>query len=472
MLVLKYVVALFGLYFLYAFVTGVLLFMSQPIAEHNGSENLMMEGENKGHSQDRVVLVEEREEAGIARLNLIENAQSSLDIAYHTLHEGIASDLFFASIIDAADRGVQVRFILDGVLHNLRGNNKAVIFAFASHPNIELKFYEPFHALQPWTWNNRLHDKLLIVDNELAMIGGRNIGDSYFARPGYEGAKNDRDVVIINTEPENQDTSVLIEMKKYFNLVWHHPYTKDSATHVSERQRQKGLQRMQELERTKDQHVDLFNRNIDWVAISVPTNRITFLHNPIERLNKEPIVWRKIQFLIDQAEESIYIQSPYIIPTKKMIDESTMRGISAKEITILTNSLAATPNVLAYSGYMHHRVQIARSNVDLYEFQGPKESLHTKTYLFDKRYSVIGSFNIDSRSAYLSTESVVVIDSTEFAEQVEKKMNMYLNQESLLVLDDGSYQYHPWIEEKKPSCFKRGLTKALSFVTRYFQYML
>lgn len=102
-------------------------------------------------SQDRVALVEERYYSGLVRINIIENTQKTLDIAYHTIHDGVSTDIFLSSILDAADRGVKVRFMLDGLFHNLRGDLKDVIYAFSNHPNIELKFYEPFNMFKPWS---------------------------------------------------------------------------------------------------------------------------------------------------------------------------------------------------------------------------------------------------------------------------------------------------------------------------------
>ncbi|MFC0470849.1 phospholipase D-like domain-containing protein [Halalkalibacter kiskunsagensis] len=97
------------------------------------------------------------------------------------------------------------------------------------------------------------------------------------------------------------------------------------------------------------------------------------------------------------------------MPTATMLRDSNASTIAANEIVMLTNSLAATPNVTAYSGFMHHREKDASSNVDLYEFQGLTEFLHTKINMINRRISVRGSFNLDARSSYLSTESVVII---------------------------------------------------------------
>ncbi|WP_096199559.1 phospholipase D-like domain-containing protein [Bacillus sp. FJAT-45350] len=465
---------IFGLYLLYAFIFGVVLFnFHQPkmsIVDHNGEMDY-----KESQSDDRVVLVEDRIDAGLARINLIENAESTLDIAYYTLHGGKSRDILFASIVEAADRGVQVRIMLDGLFHNIRGKDKDSLLAFTYHPNVEVKLYEPLDLLQPWTWNNRLHDKLMIVDNTLAMIGGRNIGDNYFAPEKYHGATNDRDVMIINMEQEKSVDSVINEISHYFHYVWEHEFSQMPIEVLSTRREALAQEKLTELRELvalfHESDSELFNHEIDWIAQSFPTNQITFVHNPIERLNKEPIVWREITRLIEEAEKSILIQSPYIIPTNQMRHYLNNGKITVNQISMLTNSLAASPNVIAFSGYRQHRESIA-ANVNLYEYQNPLESLHAKTFVFDSKISVIGSFNLDSRSTFLSTESVVIIDSEEFATLVESKIEQIIDNDSLQVTGEGTYRTNPSVEEGTVSLLKLSVTRSLSLVTRFFQYML
>ncbi|WP_216828639.1 phospholipase D-like domain-containing protein [Alkalihalobacterium elongatum] len=427
-------------------------------------------------SQDRVVLVEDPLDAGVARVNLIANAEDTLDITYHVLHAGKASDVFFSSIIDAADRGVKVRILLDGMFHNLRGSMKDVLYAFTFHNNIELKFYEPIDALRPWTLNNRLHDKLIISDKEYAVIGGRNIGDKYFAPEGFEGASNDRDVIIINTDLHSINGSVVNDMKEYFDKVWEHEYTKTPLTQLSYKQKgvaQDSLDTFRLLFNTFFlDHPEFLQNDLDWLDQSVPTNKITFIHNPIERMNKEPWVWYELTNLMEHAEQSILIQSPYIIPTKNMTKHLNTSNISANDITILTNSLSATSNVIAYSGYKRYREKIAGSIANLYEYQNSTNQLHTKSFLFDNQISVIGSFNLDPRSTFLSTESMVVIDSEELADLLIQEVEAVIERQSLLVNYDGTYVYNPLVEEEKVPFKKAIITKILSIPVRLVENML
>ncbi len=150
------------IYLIYVLVFGVLIFGIQKPKDSNYlSTHPTDRFYGEGIGQDRVALVEDGYYSGLVRVNLIEKAEETLDISYYTIQDGVSTDIFLGSILEAAYRGVKVRFILDGMFHNLRGNLKHVIYAFTDHPNIELKFYEPFTLLKPWTWNNRLHDKFI-----------------------------------------------------------------------------------------------------------------------------------------------------------------------------------------------------------------------------------------------------------------------------------------------------------------------
>lgn len=181
----------------------------------------------------------------------------------------------------------------------------------------------------------------------------------------------------------------------------------------------------------------LFNNYYDWLEMSVATKKVTFIHNPIQRFNKEPWVWYDLTNLMKNSKKSLVIQSPYVIPTKPMLPYMEKIDIPAEKTTILTNSLASTANVVAYSGHIKHINGMVKRGVNIYEYQGP-DSIHAKTFIFDDQLSAIGAFNMDSRSAFLNTESMVVIDSVEFTSNLEKEMNQYVKK-SLKVAQDESY---------------------------------
>ncbi|MCF6464857.1 phospholipase D-like domain-containing protein [Clostridium sp. Cult2] len=474
----KFVKYILRFYIIYAFIFGVLLFgLYNPASTEELEDDSIEVFHGQELSQDRVVLMEERNDSGVSRVNLIENAEKTLDIAYYTLHDGVSTDIFFSSIIEAADRGIKVRILLDGIFHNLNGNLRGIRYIFSAHPNIELRFYEPLNLIKPWTWNNRLHDKFIIVDEKYAIIGGRNIGDKYFI--GDETDDHivyDRDVVIINTDEGNVSNSVISEFKDYFNHLWDHDYSKSPVNRLTNMDKRKGEEKYQYLvnrvEKLEKTHPEIFNNSIDWIEESVPVNKISLIYNPIERLNKEPWCWYYITNLANNAEESIYVQSPYIIPTKDMLNILHVENISVdrEQINILTNSIHSSPNPFAISGYMNNRKRVVDFVANVYEFQGPG-SIHAKSYIFDNRISAVGSFNFDSRSAFLSTESMVIIDSKDFAKHLEEEMDKYISN-SLIIGEDYSYLPDSVVEEGEIPLLKLIVVRVLSVVVYLFQFML
>lgn len=465
-----------GIYFIYIIITAVVyLYFQNPELEQGVKKEEMEQFMSDTISQDRAVLVQDRFESGLARVNLAENAEEYLDISYYAIEDGVSSEIFLASLITAANRGVQVRIIVDGVMNTFNRTIQDTALIFTEHPNIEFKYYNRPNLLKPWTWNHRYHDKLILVDDKLAMIGGRNIGDKYFAPEGYERASNDRDVVIVNTDEAHPEKSVIHEMKNYYEQVWRHDYSKAPHVTLSKRQQNKAEETknrlMNRLVTAEHEQPEFFNLNLKWIDFSYPAREITFIHNPLEKKNSEPLVWQDLIVLMEHAEESIYIESPYIIPTTEMMQYVDREAITVPRLELHTNSLASTPNPLAYSGYLNYRDQLADSGIDLYEFQSVTESTHAKAFVFDERISAVGSFNVDPRSTFLNTEVMVVIDSEEFAEHLADN-TAWIKQQSLQVGPDGNYLPSQTTEAADVSHTKQLIARILSKITKLIEHLL
>ena len=220
----------------------------------------------------------------------------------------------------------------------------------------------------------------------------------------------------------------------------------------------------------RNSNPEIFENNFNWEETTVPTKKITLVHNPIQGLNKEPWVYYELTNLAKNAKESILIQSPYIIPTRNMLKILDIDSINADNIDILTNSLYASPNPFAIAGYMNHRKNIVDNSSRVYEFQGPG-SIHAKSYIFDERISAVGSFNFDSRSVHLSTETMVIIDSEEFARDLKGEMEKYMAQ-SLVVDQDYNYIEDPRVKAGKPPLIKKIIIGVFSIVIYFFAFML
>ena len=467
-LILKY-------YMVYMFIFGVLLFAIQKPQKTENNISLPPEYHHLAQRQvDRVALVESAEDAILVRLNLIANAKESLDISYYTLIQGDTTQVMLASILDAADRGVEVRILLDGIFNNLRGNLKDAIYGFELHPNISLKLYEQFNILSPWTWNNRLHDKLIMADEQLALIGGRNIGDKYFLQEQMkENFVKDRDVLIYREDTGGASPSVITDMKNYYDHIWDYKHAKAPIKALTAKQIVKARafnDNLRNIYKTYRKQYESESKALDWHQKTLPTESIKFVYNPIGRVNQDPWCLRELLELSAQVKTSMLIQSPYIIPSRSMKDKVAKYDIDLEKITMLTNSVYSSPNPIGISGYINHKKSIIDKGIKVYEYQGP-ESIHGKTYIFDDTISVIGSFNFDARSSYINSESMVVITSKEFTAQLIDNVKVDL-QNSLKVGKNYAYIGNNTAKEGQVTLIKKVTIWLLSKITFFLEHLL
>lgn len=459
-------------YLVYVFICSFLVYSFHPAATH--AEPVLF---SKPEQNDQVALIETPKEAIAARLDLIENAHSHIDLAYYKWVDGEVSDLMLGSVLEAADRGVQIRILLDGILqlNNFRGPVDEAFLGFTSHPNIEIRVYEPFNPLAPMAWNNRMHDKLILVDNEFGLLGGRNIEDRFYLKEAHrQGLVKDREVLVYN---KNGAESVLDEMDNYYDSLWHYEHSKVKYPNLTARKIKKGDAALTEL-RTgyQDYKNDFLSKYfqglepIDWPKRTFLTNSIHFVSNPLGRMNQEPKGLNAILQLAAEAEESIFIQSPYLIPSRKMLASVNEQNIDPNKTTLFTNAEAVSPNVVAISAYNNHRKLLVDSGAKIYEYQGPG-STHGKSGIFDEQISVVGTFNIDPRSSYINTEAMLIIDSTEFAEELKDGIAVNFDT-SLQVDQDYSYVGHPNIEAAEVPFPKKILIRILSLVIPVFEKLL
>lgn len=475
-LILKRVLFVYGLY---VAVTGALIFSfyghSDPNPGMSSDRAEPFMGESYG--QDRAVLIEDEWSAWLARIHIIENAASSLDIMYHAIHPGKSSDILFGTIIEAADRGVTVRILMDGLVNRFTFLFNDTVSLLNNHKNITVQFYEPFTLLKPWTWNNRLHDKCIIADNEMLLIGGRNINDNYFIAQNKGSAVRDRDVLVFNTNPDKPTESVLDQAGGYFDRLWSHRFSKKAGSIPGISLLAKKGQTKKEitgrLKTARESFPHLFSRKIDWHQNAYPTRRITLVHNPVARFNKSPWILNKIAALLQNANSRVFIQSPYAIPTTRMQEILGFTDLDDVAISMLTNSMATSRNYFAMAGYLKHRNRIKDLVDALYEYHGDG-SLHAKTYIIDDHISIIGSFNLDSRSAFLATESVLVIHGEAFTAALQKNVDSAMassyqaNKKRAAV----SEKHPPFAEKREVPFIKRILVYLLYIPVYFFDFLL
>lgn len=458
-------------YLVYVLCAGLLPFMrSKPVSSAFASAVSTSDFYGGVPCVDRAALVEYPSESFDARIHILDEARERIDISYYAIHLGGATDLFLGALLDAADRGVHVRILVDGMFGGLTGRHPAYAAAIGAHPNIELKIYNSPHLLKPWTWNGRLHDKYIIVDDRLLLLGGRNIGDKYFGTEGYEKPLSyDRDVLIYNTAwADVASGSVLFDVRGYMDSLWNSGNVRQLFSEDTRRGEKKRQALQAAYEAFRSDAPSLFDHaDDDYTAWTYPTNRVTFIHNDIQIGPKEPKAGYVLGQLLLDAKESVTLQSPYIIMDTML--KELLNDLGAKKIdaAILTNSLASSPNPTACTAYTGNRKAILKTGINLWEYQG-ENSIHAKTYLIDGRMTVIGSYNLDPRSAYIDTELMLAIDSVEFTQYVTRVQGEYLGQ-SLQVGRDGHYISDPALPERAVPFFKRVMLCVLFLPVQAFK---
>lgn len=418
---------------------------------------------------DSAALVETPEEAFARRIELIRSAKETLDISYHCVKEGESVDCIFAEVLKAAQRGVQVHILMDGKVSGMSGEHGYLPAAMAAHPNIQYRIYNPVDLLRPWRWNALLHDKFIIADDSGLLLGGRNLGDEYFAPPDYAGKLTyDRDVLVLRT---GTGESVIPKVRAYMDILWE---AKETVTpRFSEGKLQKGRAKWPVLLETatawEHRYPDYYLPKMPAADVVVPTNRITLVNNPVEPYKKEPVIWHTLGELLKTGKQ-VDIQSPYTTAAPMTLQLFREIAENAEGLRLLTNSMASSPNYPAFSAYHYERKRFLKTGAELYEYQNTA-SIHGKSCLMDGRISVVGSFNLDDRSIYIDTETILIIDSEEFNRQLSMQFDT-LYERCAKVGEDNDYVAEDAAKVLEVPGKKRTTMWLFSLFSRAFRFLI
>lgn len=416
--------------------------------------------DDKMKNSTGIYVLEQGTEAMFSRAWLSEQAQKTIDVQYFIFSSDNIGLIAVDYLVKAAERGIKVRLLVDDIMIDATGHE---LLKLAAHENISIKIYNPmtnigknivdkmvnlitdFHGL-----NQRMHNKTFTVDGQVSITGGRNVADEYF---GYDHLYNfrDRDVLLLGGKTRDIQTS--------FNLFW------DDALSVP----------VEKLVSSKDEI------NTDFSALhQYACNPANFVPKIRKQINNLPAIFKDIvqtgnlQWLdgveyisdlpgkndgtiflggsglsterliklVQQAKKSVIIQTPYLITTdlsKKLFKTLIEQGV---EVKILTNSLSSNDNLEAFSGYQRDRKALLKTGVKIYEFKpnaqirqkimsevmegqlqaSPIFGMHAKSMVIDDDITVIGTFNLDPRSANLNTESITIIPSKQISATVKAGM--------------------------------------------------
>jgi len=402
---------------------------------------------NKNINQSGFYLLSDNEDAFSARFALASIAKKTLDVQYYLIHNDASGQYLVYAMLAAADRGVHVRILIDDI--NLGGRDSRLKM-LSQHENIEIRIFNPllnrhwFRRLELVLNLNRagrrMHNKTFIVDNSMAIIGGRNIGDEYFdARHGSNFV--DLDLLIIGNIVNNISNS----FNDYWQSQWASAIEIVSKTTVVKKQLIHIRQRLKDnWHRAKN--TDYFHslKDSDFTQ-SIINKKLPFIwadatlfYDPPEKLcesEADKIIHFGQQLMLhfEQLKNEMLIVSPYFVPGKTGLNWFINKKRQGIDIKILTNSLDATDVPVVHAGYKKYRRQLLDADINLFELKTKtknllsrtrrmikgesKTSLHAKYMISDRRYVFIGSANLDPRSALLNTEIGILIDSEELAHQ-------------------------------------------------------
>jgi len=403
------------------------------------------------HSGQSGFLVYDRgRDSLLSRLALTASAERTLDLQYYIVDRGLTTDLLLRSLVEAADRGVRVRVLMD----DIHGPNRTFAFeATAAHAGIQVRLFNPFLTggtqsigrLMEFVGdgerlNRRMHNKLWIADNTAGLIGGRNLADEYFdANP----SANFSDLDLLAVGPVVRQLSQGFD--EYWNSASSVPFealTGAAPSPEDSTQVRSALgARLTAADDTEYGQAlaaeGLLHPPID-VGLPLIWGTAYAAHDDPDK--PERAITTGMQHVLPQIRAvpaatsfELLIMSPYFIPSaegRKHLGDMRRRGA---RVAVVTNSLASTDALAAHAGYARHRADLLRAGVELFELRpepGARHpaqhrwrgawtaTLHAKLVIVDRARVLLGSMNLDPRSRLHNTEAWVGIESRELASRL------------------------------------------------------
>jgi len=423
------------------------------IADKGHLAELLDPYQDKHPGKSGFLLLDKGDTAFAARMAMAGLAEETLAAQYFIWKHDQTGLLLAQAVLNAADRGVQVRLLLDDF--DLEGRDRQ-LSALDAHPNIELRIFNPFANRTGWIpfrrqgeflfratrLNHRMHNKIFMVDGQAAIVGGRNIGDEYF---GVAKTFNFRDLDLLGTGPIA--AAVGDAFDHYWNSDWAYPISalkvEPVSREVGERERKKLANRvadqsriaaiLPDTSRSIDEQLQNFAEQLTWADAEViydDPDKVTE-----RKFDEQPVstVTKRLTTLGKALNQELLVESPYFIPRQngvEVLGEIVAKGV---DVRVLTNSLASNNHASAHSGYRRYRKSLVESGIEMFELSRSAEitpdhrfadvpnaflGLHSKAAVFDRKAVFIGTLNLDPRSMVLNTEMALLVNSESLAEQV------------------------------------------------------
>lgn len=415
----------------------------------------------------------------LTRIEMIEGAERSLDVQYFIFRGDETGRRITGALLRAADRGVRVRILVDDG-ETVSGDEKVQLLD--AHPNVEVRIFNPFayrghnSLLRSIEWladsgrlDYRMHNKLMVADNAMALVGGRNVADEYFqVDPKRQFADDD----LFVTGP------VVRELSGRFDAYWNSDIAVPVAALAGGEPKSSALEQFrQSLETLRERPLPDGKDYRAKIAAAQPltdllTNRSARVWATWRVVCDSPdkkavekgwrvggLMERPVADAVAEVREELLMVTPYLIPGDEGMQLFGTLRRRGTTVRLLTNSLESSTVPAAQAGYMHYREPLLAAGAELYEIRADlgnsrgsgqtdaisgygNYSLHGKMFVFDRKRVFIGSMNFDQRSMHLNTEIGLIIDSEVLAKQIADRFEAMTAPENAYRLE---------IDTEKPS---------------------
>ncbi|MGN1188434.1 MAG: CDP-alcohol phosphatidyltransferase family protein, partial [Lachnospiraceae bacterium] len=292
---------------------------------------------------ERAVIIEDNNDALLERIRMIQGAQSEIILSTFDFKSDESGMIVLGALREAADRGVKVNVLVDGFSGLIHMKWNPYFYALSSMENATIKIYNELGPFTLWKGMGRMHDKYLIADNCVYMLGGRNTYNYFLG--DYGNYRNyDRDVLVYCEEPEtNASVNVL---KAYYDIMWDYKECRLYPNNPGMSRWSCVKKAAKEIDEAYaeycGQHEEL-REEYSYAEHTYQVDGIRLLANPIQAGVKEPLVWHELIGLMKEASSEVKIHTPYIICNDMMY--STLSEAAAyADVTIMTNSVANNGN--------------------------------------------------------------------------------------------------------------------------------
>ena len=457
---------LLGIFFLSVILVNILM----PAFQHEISEEYVGQHartiyESEEPGSERILCIDDNEEAFLWRLRMIGNAKESIVLATFDLRDDVCGTDIMAALLHAAERGVKVKLLVDGIYQPIFLQHSDTFHALCAHENVEARYYNPINLQGIYKVNYRMHDKYLMIDDKMYLLGGRNTTDTFLGDE-HDGSNVDRDILVYHTMPGRGES--FGQLQEYFTKIWEETCVRKVKKIPKQTVIDKEQRKLQDRYKKLVSQKENFEQYDNWMEDTFEADRITLITNGTHAGNKEPRVLYTIGELAKKGTD-VMIQTPYVICNDAMY--GTLQKISENaRLDILLNAVEKGSNPWGCTDFLNNKKNILNTGANTYELLN-EYAVHTKAVLVDENLSIVGSYNLDMRSTYLDTELMLVIDSEYLNSHIREMVEEY-KKKSVETLCGGSKTQGTDYVKQEMDGVKKVVYQVLRIIIRPFRHML